>query len=78
MIGKWVIKANCCCHMKKAGVPTIPGSDGISYTLSKKAKRVALNIGFPSYIEGHGRWGWEGLCEYVGNEIELKKEVGKD
>ncbi len=46
--------------MKKAGVPIIPGSDGIIYTLSE-AEKIAEEIGYPVMIKATFGGGGKGI-----------------
>jgi len=46
--------------MKKAGVPTIPGSDGIIPTL-KDAKKIAEKIGYPVMLKATAGGGGKGM-----------------
>ncbi|MCY4562220.1 MAG: acetyl-CoA carboxylase biotin carboxylase subunit [Flavobacteriaceae bacterium] len=71
MIGKMGDKATAVATMKKAGVPTIPGSDGILHSI-EEAKRVALNIGFPVILKATAGGGGKGM-RICWNEIELKR-----
>ena len=52
--------AVCLCVLQKAGVPTVPGSEGLIAD-DKDAMRVAEQIGFPLMIKAtageHRVWG---------------------
>ena len=53
-------KANAKSTMKKAGVPVIPGSDGIIETL-EEAKEIAKKIGYPVMIKASAGGGGKGM-----------------
>ena len=53
-------KANAKSTMKKAGVPVIPGSDGIIETL-EEAKKTAKQIGYPVMIRASAGGGGKGM-----------------
>ena len=53
-------KASAIATMKKAGVPTIPGSDGIIPTL-KEAKKIAEKIGYPVMLKATAGGGGKGM-----------------
>jgi len=53
-------KANAKSTMQKAGVPVIPGSDGIIETL-EEAKKIAKEIGFPVMIKASAGGGGKGM-----------------
>ena len=53
-------KANAKSTMKNAGVPVIPGSDGIIETL-EDAKEIAKEIGYPVMIKASGGGGGKGM-----------------
>ena len=55
-------KANAKSTMKKAGVPVIPGSDGIIETL-EEAKEIAKKIGYPVMIKASAGGGGKGMSE---------------
>lgn len=57
--------------MKRAGVPIVPGSDGIVETV-EEAKRVAENIGYPVIIKATAGGGGRGI-RVAFNEDELVK-----
>ena len=53
-------KANAKATMKAAGVPTIPGSEGILETY-KEAEKLALEIGFPVMLKATAGGGGKGM-----------------
>lgn len=53
-------KANAKATMKAAGVPTIPGSDGILETY-EEAEKLALEIGFPVMLKATAGGGGKGM-----------------
>ena len=53
-------KASAIATMKKAGVPTIPGSDGILPTL-EDAKKTAKKIGYPVMLKATAGGGGKGM-----------------
>ena len=71
MISKMGDKASAKATMKKAGVPTIPGSDGIIKNLTS-AKATAKKIGFPIMLKASSGGGGKGM-RAVANESELEK-----
>tara|TARA_B100000963_G_scaffold227773_1_gene198663 strand:- start:3247 stop:4581 length:1335 start_codon:yes stop_codon:yes gene_type:complete len=71
MISKMGDKASAKETMKKAGVPTIPGSDGIIKNLTS-AKATAKKIGFPIMLKASSGGGGKGM-RAVTNESELEK-----
>ena len=71
MISKMGDKASAKATMKKAGVPTIPGSDGIIKNLTS-AKAAAKKIGFPIMLKASSGGGGKGM-RAVTNESELEK-----
>ncbi|HCQ30074.1 MAG TPA: acetyl-CoA carboxylase biotin carboxylase subunit [Flavobacteriales bacterium] len=56
--------------MKKAGVPTIPGSDGLLDSL-EDAKKTALEVGYPIMLKATAGGGGKGM-RVVWNEDELE------
>lgn len=44
--------------MKKAGVPVVPGSDGIIQNI-QEAEKVAERIGYPVILKASSRWWWK-------------------
>ena len=71
MISKMGDKASAKATMKKAGVPTIPGSDGIIQNL-KTAKITAKKIGYPIMLKASSGGGGKGM-RAVNNDFELEK-----
>lgn len=71
MINKMGDKAAAIATMKKAGVPTIPGSEGIIASFDE-AKQVAKKIGYPVILKATAGGGGRGMriCRH---EAELKK-----
>ncbi len=63
-------KSNAKATMKKAGVPTIPGSDGLLEDL-KVAKKVAKEIGYPVLMKATAGGGGRGM-RIVWEEGELE------
>ena len=59
--------------MIKAGVPVVPGSDGVIEELGK-AKEIALEIGYPVIIKASSGGGGRGM-RVVWNEAELEKAI---
>ena len=57
--------------MKKAGVPTIPGSEGLISNV-KEGIRLAYDIGYPVMLKASAGGGGKGM-RYVRNEHEFKK-----
>jgi pyruvate carboxylase subunit A len=57
-------------EMKKAGVPTVPGTDGLVSDVDK-AKEIAAEIGFPVIIKPSGGGGGIGMT-VVNTEAELE------
>lgn len=64
-------KATAKATMKKAGVPVVPGSDGVIESLAK-AKRIATEIGFPVIIKATAGGGGRGM-RIIWAEDELDK-----
>ena len=60
MITKMGDKATAKATMKKAGVPTVPGSDGIVKTLPS-AKKMAKKFGYPVMIKATAGGGGKGM-----------------
>ncbi len=61
--------------MKKAGVPCVPGSDGVlDINDDDKNLSIARRIGFPVIIKASGGGGGKGM-RVVRNEVELLKAV---
>ncbi len=53
-------KLSAISHMKKADVPTVPGSDGAVHTVAD-AKKVAAKIGYPIMIKASAGGGGKGM-----------------
>ncbi len=70
MIDKMGNKANAKETMKKAGVPIIPGSDGI-IKFFEEAEKLASEIGYPVMIKATAGGGGKGM-RAVSNKSELK------
>ncbi|HIE16400.1 MAG TPA: ATP-grasp domain-containing protein, partial [Bacteroidales bacterium] len=62
MIDKMGDKANAKATMKKVGVPTIPGSDGVLKDM-KTAKALADEIGYPVILKATAGGGGKGMRE---------------
>ena len=71
MISKMGDKASAKETMKKAGVPIIPGSDGIIKNLTS-AKTTAKKIGFPIMLKASSGGGGKGM-RVITNEQEIEK-----
>jgi acetyl-CoA carboxylase, biotin carboxylase subunit len=63
-------KASAKATMKKAGVPTIPGSPGLLTTI-EEAKKIALKIGYPVIIKATAGGGGKGM-KIVTEEANLQ------
>lgn len=59
--------------MQKAGVPVVPGSDGIVTTLDD-AKKIAIEIGYPVMIKASAGGGGRGI-RLVASEDEMEKNM---
>ncbi len=70
-IDKMGDKASAKATMKEAGVPTIPGSDGILKDL-KEAKKVAAKMGYPVMIKATAGGGGKGM-RAIFREEDLEK-----
>ncbi len=57
--------------MKKAGVPVIPGSDGLLQEMGE-TKKIAIEIGYPVILKATAGGGGKGM-RIVWNESELQK-----
>jgi len=57
--------------MKKAGVPTIPGSDGLVDTI-EEAQKIAKKIKYPVIVKATAGGGGKGM-RIINNESEFKK-----
>jgi acetyl-CoA carboxylase biotin carboxylase subunit len=71
MIDKMGDKATAKATMKEAGVPCVPGSDGILESL-EEAKKVALEIGYPVMMKATAGGGGKGM-RAIWKEDELEK-----
>ena len=74
-------KASAIATMKKAGVPTIPGSDGILSSL-KEAEITAIKIGYPVMLKATAGGGGKGMRavwkpEDIQNAWESARQVAK-
>lgn len=87
MIRKMGDKATAIATMKVAGVPTIPGSDGILASL-EEAKSVAKKIGYPVMLKATAGGGGKGMracwdavelaLAWESAKIEAKTSFGND
>jgi acetyl-CoA carboxylase biotin carboxylase subunit len=66
-------KSNAKDTMKKAGVPTIPGSDGLLENITD-AKKIAKKIGYPVIVKATAGGGGRGM-RIVWKEEELQKAI---
>ncbi|GHV46575.1 acetyl-CoA carboxylase biotin carboxylase subunit [Clostridia bacterium] len=66
-------KANAKKTMRAAGVPVIPGSDGIVETV-EAAKTVSAEIGYPVMVKASAGGGGRGI-RFVANESELEEAL---
>lgn len=66
-------KANAKATMQNAGVPTIPGSEGLLKDL-KEAKKVAKSIGYPVILKATAGGGGKGM-RVVWKESEIKSAL---
>ena len=71
MIDRMGDKASAISTMKEAGVPTIPGSEGIIETF-EEAKKIAKKIGYPVMIKATAGGGGKGM-RAVWNTADFKK-----
>lgn len=71
MIDRMGDKATAKATMKKAGVPTVPGSDGILGSLAE-AKKTAAKIGYPVMMKATAGGGGKGM-RAIWKEEELEK-----
>lgn len=71
MIEKMGDKATAKATMKAAGVPCVPGSDGILQSF-EEAKRIAIEIGYPVMLKATAGGGGKGM-RAVWKEEELQK-----
>lgn len=72
MIDSMGDKATAIDTMKKAGVPTVPGSNGLLKSV-KEAKRVAANIGYPVMLKASAGGGGKGM-RIVNDEGAMQKQ----
>lgn len=70
-IDKMGDKATAKATMKKAGVPTIPGSEGLLKDVAD-AKKTALKVGYPVMIKATAGGGGKGM-RAIWNEEEMEK-----
>ncbi len=68
-------KASAKMTMKNAGVPTVPGSDGLIEDL-KDAKKMAKEIGYPVMIKATAGGGGKGM-KVIWEEKELEESLEK-
>ena len=73
MIDRMGDKASAKATMKAAGVPTVPGSDGLIESLDH-AKRVANEIGYPVMLKATAGGGGQGM-RAVWKEEDLQKAL---
>ena len=73
MIEKMGDKASAKATMKAAGVPTVPGSDGIVESL-EHAKKIAAEIGYPVMLKATAGGGGRGMRD-VWKEEDLEKAL---
>ena len=73
MIEKMGDKASAKATMKEAGVPTVPGSDGLVQSL-EHAKKIAAEIGYPVMLKATAGGGGRGMRD-VWKEEDLEKAL---
>ena len=73
MIERMGDKASAKATMKEAGVPTVPGSDGLVQSL-KHAKKIAAEIGYPVMLKATAGGGGRGMRD-VWKEEDLEKAL---
>ena len=73
MIEKMGDKASAKATMKAAGVPTVPGSDGLVESL-ENAKKIAAEIGYPVMLKATAGGGGRGMRD-VWKEEDLEKAL---
>lgn len=66
-------KANAKKHMIKAGVPVIPGSDGVVSSLDE-AREISARIGYPVMVKASAGGGGRGIRP-VNSEDELEAQI---
>ncbi|WP_375578838.1 acetyl-CoA carboxylase biotin carboxylase subunit [Marivirga tractuosa] len=71
MISKMGDKATAKATMKAAGVPTIPGSEGLLESI-EEGKKIAKDMGYPVILKATAGGGGKGM-RIVNNEEEFKK-----
>ncbi len=71
MISKMGDKATAKATMKAAGVPTIPGSEGLLESI-EEGKKIAKDMGYPVILKATAGGGGKGM-RIVKNEEEFKK-----
>ena len=67
MIEKMGDKASAKATMKEAGVPTIPGSEGVLESF-EHAKKIAKNIGYPVMLKATAGGGGKGMRAVWNND----------
>ena len=73
MIERMGDKASAKATMKEAGVPTVPGSDGLVQAL-EHAKKIAAEIGYPVMLKATAGGGGRGMRD-VWKEEDLEKAL---
>ena len=73
MIERMGDKASAKATMKEAGVPTVPGSDGLVQSL-EHAKKIAAEIGYPVMLKATAGGGGRGMRD-VWKEEDLEKAL---
>lgn len=66
-------KANAKKTMKNAGVPVVPGSDGV-VTSMEQAKKIAMEIGYPLMVKASAGGGGRGIRN-IEDEFELEEKI---
>jgi acetyl-CoA carboxylase, biotin carboxylase subunit len=66
-------KSECRAKMKKAGVPTVPGSDGLIHD-GDEALAIAKKIGFPILVKASAGGGGKGM-RLAHNDVALKNAL---
>lgn len=66
-------KANAKRTMKEAGVPVVPGSDGIVTSIDR-ARKIASEIGYPVMVKASAGGGGRGIRN-IENEGELEEKI---
>lgn len=66
-------KANAKNTMKNAGVPVVPGSDGI-ITSMEQARKIASEIGYPVMVKASAGGGGRGIRN-IEDEFELEEKI---